>query len=145
MCPLHDSREKRNHDVEVLNARRASEIAQVTEAVGSAGMDDVQMDIENAEEAEEARARKRREDEERARELERAKQIQAKSLDASGSIKIRTDYVPKREFSRILWMISRALIYTFPSRCKGGEGEYDDLRSLWSTSARGRTSGTHAH
>ncbi|KZV90420.1 hypothetical protein EXIGLDRAFT_720355 [Exidia glandulosa HHB12029] len=82
-------------DVEALNARRASDILQVTEGVGSAGAgDDVQMD-ESGDEADEVRARKRREDEERERELERAKQIQAKSLDASGSIKIRTDYVPK--------------------------------------------------
>lgn len=83
-------------DVEALNARRASDILQVTEGVGSAGAgDDVQMD-ESGDEPDEVRARKRREDEERERELERAKQIQAKSLDASGSIKIRTDYVPKR-------------------------------------------------
>lgn len=78
-------------DIDAYNARRNSEAAAPPAAPEA---DDVQME-EGGDEAEEIRLRKRKEDEERARELERAKQIQATSLDASGSIKIRTDYVPK--------------------------------------------------
>ncbi|GJJ12208.1 hypothetical protein Clacol_006449 [Clathrus columnatus] len=44
---------------------------------------------------EEAAERRQREEAQRARELERARAIQATSLDATGPMKIRTDYVPK--------------------------------------------------
>ena len=52
---------------------------------------------ESDDEDEEAKERRRRDEEERQREMERARAIQATSMDASGPMKIRTDYVPKRE------------------------------------------------
>ena len=54
------------------------------------------MDVSDDED-DEAKERRRRDDEERQREIERARAIQASSLDVGGPMKIRTDYVPKRE------------------------------------------------
>lgn len=88
-------------DVEAHRARQAAAEADAAAAVGSAGGavdEDAPME-ESDDEDSELRARKRREDNERVQELERAKAIQASSLDSGGPIKIRTDYVPKSEFS----------------------------------------------
>lgn len=87
-------------DVEAHRARQAAAEADAAAAVGSAGGAVVDEDApmeESDDEDSELRARKRREDNERVQELERAKAIQASSLDSGGPIKIRTDYVPKSE------------------------------------------------
>lgn len=88
-------------DVEALRAKQAAAEANAAAAVGSVGLieapDDAAMAVENAYEEAAAVERIRREMEAREHELERAKAIQATSLDATGPIKIRTDYVPKRE------------------------------------------------
>ena len=56
------------------------------------------LDEESDDEDDEVKERKRREEEERQREIERARAIQASSLDVGGPMKIRTGYVPKREY-----------------------------------------------
>jgi splicing factor 3A subunit 1 len=90
-------------DVEAHRARQAAAEAQAAAGVGSAGVaadEDAPME-ESDDEDSELRLRKRREENERVQELERAKAIQASSLDSGGPIKIRTDYVPKsRSLSR---------------------------------------------
>jgi splicing factor 3A subunit 1 len=63
-------------------------------------------------------ARRRREDEERERELQRARAVQASSLDASGPIKIRTDYVPKRMCSVNLSTASLTIFQWVSNRTK---------------------------
>jgi splicing factor 3A subunit 1 len=63
-------------------------------------------------------ARRRREDEERERELQRARAVQASSLDASGPIKIRTDYVPKRMCSVNLSNASLTIFQWVSNRTK---------------------------
>jgi splicing factor 3A subunit 1 len=80
-------------DVEALRARQAAAEAEAASAVASAGQVDVSMD--GGEEGDEGARKRREEDEERARELERAQAIQA-SASSGGTMKIRTDYVPKR-------------------------------------------------
>ncbi|KZT28566.1 hypothetical protein NEOLEDRAFT_1175869 [Neolentinus lepideus HHB14362 ss-1] len=83
-------------DVEAHRARQAAAEAEAAAAVGGAGAgaaDDDAME-ESDDEDGENRERKRREEEERRREEERARAIQASSLEA-GTMKIRTDYVPK--------------------------------------------------
>jgi splicing factor 3A subunit 1 len=93
-------------DVEAHKARQAAAEAEAAAAVSSAGGvlaaadaadDDVMME-ESDEEDTEASERKQKEEEERQKELERAKAIQASSLEAGTPMKIRTDYVPKREY-----------------------------------------------
>jgi hypothetical protein len=87
-------------DVEALRAQQAAAEAEAAAAVGGAGIandDDAAME-ESDDEDEGTQARKKREAEERERELERAKAIQASSINTAGPMKIRTDYVPKREF-----------------------------------------------
>jgi splicing factor 3A subunit 1 len=91
-------------DVEAHKARQAAAEAEAAAAVSSAGGapaeaadDDVMME-ESDEEDTEASERKKKEEEERQKELGRAKAIQASSLEAGAPMKIRTDYVPKREF-----------------------------------------------
>ena len=59
---------------------------------------------ESDDEDKEENERRRREEEERQRELERARAIQASSLEAGGPMKIRTDYVPKRESYSVAWI-----------------------------------------
>jgi len=91
-------------DVEAHRARQAAAEAEAAAAVSSAGGgepaeaadDDVMME-ESDDEDMEASERKKKEEEERQKELERAKAIQATSLEAGAPMKIRTDYVPKRE------------------------------------------------
>ena len=87
-------------DVEAHRARQAAAEAEAAAAVGTAGASATEEDAEmeqSDDEDQEAQQRKKREEEERRRELERAQLIQASSLGAGGPMKIRTDYVPKRE------------------------------------------------
>ncbi|KAJ3556642.1 hypothetical protein NM688_g1909 [Phlebia brevispora] len=88
-------------DVEAHRARQAAAEAEAAAAVGTAGAptsptaeEDAEME-QSDDEDKEVQERKKREDEERQRELERARAIQASSLEAGGPMKIRTDYVPK--------------------------------------------------
>ncbi|KAH8983550.1 Pre-mRNA splicing factor PRP21 like protein-domain-containing protein [Lactarius hatsudake] len=87
-------------DVEAHRARQAAAEAEAAAAVSSAGGagaeaadDDVMMEESDDEDAESER--KRKEDEEKRKEVERAKVVQASSLEAGAPMKIRTDYVPK--------------------------------------------------
>ena len=92
-------------DVEAHRARQAAAEAEAAAAVSSAGGgaaveaadDDVMME-ESDDEDTDASERKKKEEEERQKELERARAIQASSLEAGAPMKIRTDYVPKREY-----------------------------------------------
>ena len=89
-------------EIEAQRARQAAAEAEAAAAVGGisappAGEEDTAME-ESDDEDKEVQERKKREEEERQRELERARAIQASSLEAGGPMKIRTDYVPKREF-----------------------------------------------
>ncbi|KAI0818864.1 Pre-mRNA splicing factor PRP21 like protein-domain-containing protein [Irpex lacteus] len=79
-------------EVEAVRARQAAEDAQA--AATAAEQDDAAME-ESDDEDKEIQDRKKKEEEERQRELERARAIQASSLEAGGPMKIRTDYVPK--------------------------------------------------
>ena len=84
-------------DVEALRAQQAAAEAEAAAAVGGAGVvddDDAEMDESDDEGTQ---MRKKREAEDRERELERARVIQASSINTAGPMKIRTDYVPKRE------------------------------------------------
>jgi len=90
-------------DVEAHRARQAAAEAEAAAAVSSAGGvaietadDDVMME-ESDDEDTEVSERKKKEEEEKQKELERARAIQASSLEAGAPMKIRTDYVPKRE------------------------------------------------
>ena len=86
-------------DVEAHRARQAAAEAEAAAAVGGAGIggdDDAAMDQSDDEDGEDAQARRRQEEEERTRENERAKVLQASSVNTAGPMKIRTDYVPKR-------------------------------------------------
>ncbi|KAI0340612.1 hypothetical protein BDW22DRAFT_1360020 [Trametopsis cervina] len=78
-------------EVEAVRARQAAADAEAAAAVAE---DDAAME-ESDDEDKEIQDRKKREEEERQRELERARAIQASSLEAGGPMKIRTDYVPK--------------------------------------------------
>ncbi|KAH9053850.1 Pre-mRNA splicing factor PRP21 like protein-domain-containing protein [Lactarius vividus] len=84
-------------DVEAHRARQAAAEAEAAAAVSSAGAeaadDDVMMEESDDEDAESER--KRKEEEEKRKEVERAKAVQASSLEAGAPMKIRTDYVPK--------------------------------------------------
>lgn len=88
-------------DVEAHRARQAAAEAEAAAAVGGAGGAEEEETVmeESDDEDQEAEERQRREEEERRKEVERARAIQASSLDAGGPIKIRTDYVPKCECS----------------------------------------------
>ena len=135
-------------EVEAVRARQAAAEAEAAAAVGGAGADGGQangeMDV-SEDEDEEQRDRKRREEEERQRELERARAIAASSVDASGPIKIRTDYVPKREQYIPLDFFSFSNIsFALPSRSEGFEG-HDNLFRLWATNSRGRIARAHAY
>lgn len=85
-------------DVEAHRARQAAAEAEAAAAVGGAGVggdDDAAM--EESDNEEETMSRQKREAEERAREVARAQALQASSVNTAGPMKIRTDYVPKRE------------------------------------------------
>lgn len=92
-------------DVEAHRAKQAAAEREAAAAVGGAGgvtNGEIEMGDTGLED-DEIRERKQKEEAERARELERAKAIQATSLDAAGPMKIRNDYVPKREQSYVLY------------------------------------------
>ncbi|KAF8162988.1 pre-mRNA splicing factor [Crassisporium funariophilum] len=83
-------------DVEAHRARQAAAEAEAAAAVGGAGIggeDDAEMD--QSDDEEDAAARKRKEDEERQRAIAHAQAMQASTMNPSGPMKIRTDYVPK--------------------------------------------------
>lgn len=87
-------------EIEAHRARQAAAEAEAAAAVGGAGIsiaegEDAAME-QSDDEDDEAQQRKQREDEERMRELERARAIQA-NANAAGPMKIKSDYVPKRE------------------------------------------------
>lgn len=87
-------------DVEAHRARQAAAEAEAAAAVGGAGVggdDDAAM--EESDDEEDALSRQKREAEERAREVAHAQALQASSVNTAGPMKIRTDYVPKRECS----------------------------------------------
>lgn len=89
-------------DVEAHRAKQAAAEAEAAAAVGNAGIggDDAAMEESDDEDEE----RVMREQEEKRREIERAKALQASSVNAAaGPMKIRTDYVPKRNFMLILY------------------------------------------
>ncbi len=93
-------------DVEAHRARQAAAEAEAAAAVGGAGAgpgydEDTAME-ESDDEDREVQERKKRDDEERQRDFERARAIQASSLEAGGPMKIRTDYVPKCKLLFIL-------------------------------------------
>ncbi len=83
-------------EVEAHRQRQAAEDAEAAAkaAAGGAEQADGTMDVSDDEDND-VNERKRRDEEERQRELERARAIQATSMDSSGPMKIRTDYVPK--------------------------------------------------
>lgn len=82
--------------VEDVEAHRARQAAADAEAAAAAREDDDAVMEESDDEDDETKERRRRDEEERQMEIERAKAIQASSLDVGGPMKIRTDYVPKR-------------------------------------------------
>jgi hypothetical protein len=88
-------------DVEAHRAQQAAAEAEAAAAVGQAGISNLNEDEaameESDEEDEDMQERRRREEEERRREIERAQALQASSVNPAGPMKIRTDYVPKRE------------------------------------------------
>ncbi|KAK7693235.1 hypothetical protein QCA50_002801 [Cerrena zonata] len=81
-------------EVEAIRAKHAEDDAAAAAASLAQQEEDTAMD-ESDDEDKEENERRRREEEERQRELERARAIQASSLEAGGPMKIRTDYVPK--------------------------------------------------
>ncbi|PIL23798.1 hypothetical protein GSI_13549 [Ganoderma sinense ZZ0214-1] len=81
--------------VEDVEAHRARQAAAEAEAAAAAREDDDAVMEESDDEDDETKERRRRDEEERQMEIERAKAIQASSLDVGGPMKIRTDYVPK--------------------------------------------------
>jgi splicing factor 3A subunit 1 len=81
---------------EEVEAIRAKQAVGAENGQGNGVEGDANMAVSDDEETE-LSERKRKEEVERIVELEKAKAIQATSMDASGPMKIRTDYVPKRE------------------------------------------------
>ncbi|KAI0708397.1 Pre-mRNA splicing factor PRP21 like protein-domain-containing protein [Earliella scabrosa] len=82
-------------DVEVHRARQAAAEAEAPAAAAAATDQEDTVVEERDEDDDETKQRKRKEEEMMKREIERAKAIQASSLDVGGTMKIRTDYVPK--------------------------------------------------
>lgn len=76
-------------DVEAHRAKQAAEEA----GAALAASNDSAMDV--VDEAQEAAERRKRDETDRARDVERARALQASSMNTSGPVKIRTDYVPK--------------------------------------------------
>ncbi|KAF9050687.1 hypothetical protein BDZ89DRAFT_940258 [Hymenopellis radicata] len=83
-------------DIEAHKARQAAAEAEAAAAVGTAGVaheEDTAMEESDDEGA--AEEKRRQDVEDRRKEMERAKAMQATSSSTSGPMKIRTDYVPK--------------------------------------------------
>lgn len=83
---------------EEVEAERARQLAADIAQENGVGEEDANMAV--SDEEMEANERRKKEESERHLELERAKAVQATSMDATatGPMKIRTDYVPRREF-----------------------------------------------
>ncbi len=88
-------------DVEAHRARQAAADAEAAAAMDGADQEDTVME-ESDDEDDEVKERRRKDEEERQKEIERARAIQASSLDVGGPMKIRTDYVPKRTCHEIV-------------------------------------------
>ena len=131
-------------DVEAHRARQAAAEAEAAAAVGGAGADQEDTVMEESDdEDDEAKERRRKEEEERQREIERAKAIQASSLDVGGPMKIRTDYVPKREYRRLFALAHVAEIVIHSA--EEGDREAHDVYHLRSANSCRRTAGAHAY
>lgn len=84
-------------DVEAHRQRQAAAEAEAAAAVGSVGAANGDDDaMEESDDEDDNAARKKREDDERLREIERARAIQASSMETGAPMKIRTGYVPNR-------------------------------------------------
>ncbi|KAJ7632416.1 Pre-mRNA splicing factor PRP21 like protein-domain-containing protein [Roridomyces roridus] len=81
-------------DIEAHRAKQAAAEAEAAAAVGGVGMGDGDANMEESDD-EDAEERQKREEEERQKEIERAKALQASSVNTAGPMKIRTNYVPK--------------------------------------------------
>ncbi|TCD66460.1 SF3a splicing factor complex subunit [Steccherinum ochraceum] len=83
-------------DVEAHKQRQAEAEAEAAAAVGNTGVanGDDEAAMEESDDEDDVAARRKREEDERARELERARAIQANSMDSGAPMKIRTGYVP---------------------------------------------------
>jgi splicing factor 3A subunit 1 len=84
-------------DIEAHRARQAAAEAEAAAEGVEFGGDDGGAMEQSDDEDEASQERKKREEEERAREIERAKALQASSVNTAGPMKIRTDYIPKCE------------------------------------------------
>jgi splicing factor 3A subunit 1 len=85
-------------DVEAHRARQAAAEAEAAAAVGGAGISAEEEEVMEQSDDEEHEKKRQEEEEERAREIERVQAMRASSVNTAGPMKIRTDYVPKREF-----------------------------------------------
>ena len=134
--------EDTSEDVEALRAQQAAAEAEAAAAVGGAGVadgDDAAMEQSDDEDE----GAKTREAEERARELERARVIQASSVNTGGPMKIRTDYVPKRKYLSLSF--SHFPNYTLAtSRSEEGRGN-DNVLHLWTANCGRRIGRAHAY
>ena len=129
---------------EDVEAHRARQAAADAEAAAAAREDDDAVMEESDDEDDEMKERQRREEEERQMEIERAKAIQASSLDVGGPMKIRTDYVPKRESPKTSSIITKL---SDSSGCSVEEGrrEAHHMYYLRSTNPRRRAARAHAY
>lgn len=130
--------------VEDVEAHRARQAAAEAEAAATAREDDDAVMEESDDEDDEMKERRRREEEERQMEIERAKAIQASSLDVGGPMKIRTDYVPKRE-SPIASLVMRSQSNGIGSSVQEGRGEAHHMYYLRSANPCRRAARTHAY
>ena len=99
-------------EVEAVRARQAAEEIASANATTNGAVDDATMDVSDDED-QEVKDRRKKEEEERQVEMERARAIQATSMDASGPMKIRTDYVPKCELRIIIAIKLKILTFMF--------------------------------
>jgi hypothetical protein len=120
-------------DVEAHRARQAAAEAEAAAAVGGAGVGggDGDAAMEESDDEDEAIvAKKKGEEEDRRREIERAQAIQASSVNTAGPMKIRTDYVPKREYNTLASSIFLWLIVTHQSVRTRGKRLLQHVRSV---------------
>lgn len=130
--------------VEDVEAHRARQAAADAEAAAAAREDDDAVMEESDDEDDETKERRRRDEEERQMEIERAKAIQASSLDVGGPMKIRTDYVPKRE-SRISTLAINKPSDGFVCSIQEGWGKAHNMYDMWSANPRRRAARAHAY
>jgi hypothetical protein len=133
-------------DVEAHRARQAAAEADAAAAVGNVGSvadEDAPME-ESDDEDDEVKQRRKREEDEHMQEMERTKAIQASSLDVGGTMKIRTDYVPKSKSVHIYvkHVLNRQLLFSWLQKSKA---KHDDMLHLWPTSAGQRITRTYAN